>query len=101
MTSCSVSSTSPPATEGAVAPHCRQGEYEGTVTVESTRPGGNMALVVARTTLDADDELEFWLSRPVAERIAAVEVLRNRVFGGGTDATGPRLQRVCRVVQRP
>ena len=59
-----------------------------------------MALVVARTTLDADDELEFWLSRPVAERIAAVEVLRNRVFGGGTDATGPRLQRVRRVVPR-
>jgi len=69
--------------------------------VESTRLGGNMALVVARTTSDVEDELEFWLSRPVAERIAAVEVLRNRVFGGGTDATRRRLQRVCRVVQRP
>ncbi len=54
-----------------------------------------MALVVARPELGADDEPEFWLSRPVAERIEAVEVLRRRMFGGGVDATGPRLQRVC------
>lgn len=60
-----------------------------------------MALVVARPNSDQpDDDLDFWLSRPVAERIAAVEVLRRRVFGGGDDATGPGLQRVCRVVQR-
>jgi hypothetical protein len=63
-----------------------------------------MALVVHRASVDrtdtTDDDLDFWLSKPVAERIAAVEVLRRRVFGGDSDATGSRLQRVCRVVQR-
>ena len=69
---------------------------------QANRAGGNMAFVVARPEMDAAaNDLEFWLSRPVAERIAAVEVLRRRVFGGGDDASGPRLQRVCRVVQRP
>lgn len=74
----------------------------GPMGEQVNRVGGAMALVVARPSSDVpDDDLVFWLSRPVAERIAAVEVLRRRVFGGGDDATGPRLQRVCRVVQRP
>ncbi len=63
-----------------------------------------MALVVTRTSIDRtetiDDDLDFWLSRPVAERIAAVEILRRRVFGGDSGATGSRLQRVCRIIQR-
>jgi hypothetical protein len=50
-----------------------------------------MALVVHRASVDrtdtTDDDLDFWLSRPIAERIAAVEVLRRRVFGGDSDAT--------------
>ncbi|MBC7993832.1 MAG: hypothetical protein H7Z15_11375 [Rhizobacter sp.] len=40
--------------------------------------------------------LAYWLARPMAERIAAVEALRMQAF---PDAE-PRLQRVCRVVQR-
>jgi hypothetical protein len=46
-------------------------------------------------------DLAFWLSRPMAERIAAVEALRqsNRSPDESSDAE-PRLQRVCRVVQR-
>ncbi len=47
------------------------------------------------------DDLAYWLSRPMAERIAAVETLRQQAFSSGAviDAE-PRLQRVCRVVVR-
>jgi hypothetical protein len=50
---------------------------------------------------EAAADLAFWLSRPMAERIAAVEALRqaNRAPDESTDAE-PRLQRVCRVAQR-
>ena len=41
-------------------------------------------------------DLAYWLSRPLAERIAAVETLRERVYGNSQ-----RLQRVARIVQRP
>jgi hypothetical protein len=65
------------------------------------RPGGQMALVARRRSdHDLDDDLDFWLTRPVEERIAAVEVLRRRVFGYD-DAAGSRLQRVCRIVRLP
>jgi hypothetical protein len=46
-----------------------------------------------------DEAVEYWLSRPVAERWAAVEQLR-RAFYGWTDGTEPRLQRVLRIVRR-
>jgi hypothetical protein len=90
---------------GRVGGHLRDpsatADYAGVVGAQMTRVGGAMTVVVARRRSDEpDDDLDFWLSRPMAERIAAVEVLRRRVFGGGDDATGPRLQRVCRVVQR-
>jgi len=59
-----------------------------------------MERVVYKTTLHdpqaAARDLAFWLSRPPAERIAAVETLRARAYG-----SLPRLQRVARVVQRP
>jgi hypothetical protein len=48
------------------------------------------------------EDLAYWLSRPMAERIAAVEVLRRRYMGLGdtVDADAePRLQRVCRVTR--
>jgi hypothetical protein len=61
---------------------------------------GRMAMVVHRATLDeGDDELAYWLSRPVAERVEAVEVLRRRVFGEA-DGVRPGLSRVRRVVHR-
>jgi hypothetical protein len=46
-------------------------------------------------------DLAYWLSRPMAERIGAVEVLRQQALGSkeGLDAE-QRLQRVCRVAQR-
>lgn len=56
--------------------------------------------IVKKHALDDPDakrrDLEHWLSKPPAERVAAVEFLRRMHHG---DA--PRLQRVARVVRRP
>jgi len=41
-------------------------------------------------------DVEYWLSRPAVERVAAVDFLRSQVHG-----TAGRLQRLARVVQRP
>jgi hypothetical protein len=51
---------------------------------------------VARLT-DPDDSLQYWLSRPVAERLRALEHLR-RISYGHTVAAG-RLQRVFEVAK--
>ena len=54
---------------------------------------------VQKHRLDKDFEikqnLEYWLSRPPEERLAAVEFLRRQVYGDL-----PRLQRVVRVIKR-
>jgi hypothetical protein len=64
------------------------------------RRNGQMALVVNRVKLqEGDSELQYWLSRDPAERIAAVEIIRQRVFGG-TDEARQELQRVCRIICR-
>ena len=64
------------------------------------RRNGQMALVVNRVALrEKDSELQYWLSRDPAERIAAVEIIRQRIFGG-TDETRQGLQRVCRIIRR-
>ena len=59
-----------------------------------------IARVIRKTTLhEANDDvrdLAFWLSRPVAERIAAVEALRQPVLEA-LPQDGQRLQRVYRV----
>jgi len=44
---------------------------------------------------EAGQNLEYWLSRSVEERIAAVEILRRQVYGNS-----PRLQRVVKVIRR-
>jgi hypothetical protein len=48
---------------------------------------------------DQVDEIEYWRGVAPEDRVAAVEVLRKRVFGG-TDAAGRGLQRVCRITRR-
>ena len=64
------------------------------------RRNGQMALVVNRVKLhEGGSELQYWLSRDPAERIAAVEIIRQRVFGGA-DETRQGLQRVCRIIRR-
>lgn len=58
-----------------------------------------MVRVVAKSAVgEEQDEIAYWMTVPVADRIAAVEVLRRRVFGYN-DATRPELQRVCRIIR--
>ncbi len=40
----------------------------------------------------------YWISRPVSERIDAIEILRNQYISFKKDVK-PGLQRVCRVVK--
>ena len=59
------------------------------------------AVRITRLKDRARDDLRYWLSRSVAERIAAVEQLRRDHWGESADTDAePRLQRVCRLVQR-
>ena len=51
---------------------------------------------VARLT-DPDDALEYWLSRPVEERLRAMELLRRTFYGYTSASEG--LQRVLEVAQ--
>ena len=44
---------------------------------------------------DNNDTLAYWLSRPVKERIAAVEILRKQFIG-----SSERFQRTIRVIQQ-
>jgi hypothetical protein len=48
---------------------------------------------------EADNSLQYWLSRPPVERLAMVQKLRAE-YHGWVDGTGPRIQRVCRVLRR-
>jgi hypothetical protein len=58
-------------------------------------------LKVVPRKAQAKQDLEFWLSRPMAERIAAVETLRQEAFAADPSLDAdPRLQRVCRVTRR-
>ncbi len=56
---------------------------------------GTLAVVTGAEHSGAARALAYWLSRPAAERIAAVEFLRRQYLGPGA-----RLQRVLRVVER-
>ena len=65
---------------------------------ELTRSDATMKLAVSKTTLhDSEDEILSWMTRPSEERVAAVEVLRQGLYGSNRDP-GSRLQRVGRVI---
>ena len=56
--------------------------------------------VVKRTRLtkssNSDEDLKYWLKKPAKDRVAAVDILRNQIYGSSA-----RLQRVAGVIQRP
>jgi hypothetical protein len=58
-----------------------------------------IAKVMQKHRMDSYSEirqnLEYWLSRPPQERLAAVEELRREVYGDSH-----RLQRIARVIQQ-
>ena len=55
---------------------------------------------VSKRSMDKSSEikqnLQYWLSRPPEERLAAVDSLRVQIYGDTQ-----KLQRIVRVVQRP
>jgi hypothetical protein len=48
---------------------------------------------------DPSDEKEYWLSKTPEERLEAVELMRQIIYGYDPSAT--RLQRVLEIVERP
>lgn len=48
---------------------------------------------------EQSNEYEYWTSRPVNERIDAIEILRSQYIQFKKDVK-PRLQRVCRVIKQ-
>ncbi len=58
-----------------------------------------MEQAAVRTTSKAEEStLRYWLTRPVAERGAAVETLRQHYIAQHFDAE-PRLRRVCGITR--
>ncbi|MEN9823836.1 MAG: hypothetical protein RLZ04_2262 [Actinomycetota bacterium] len=55
-------------------------------------------VVTKSAVRDQVDEVVFWADVSLEERVAAVEVLRRRMYGGN-DGVRPGLQRVCRVTR--
>jgi hypothetical protein len=48
---------------------------------------------------DRQSDYSYWMSKPVQERLAAIETLRQQYIKFNKDLQ-PRLQRVCRVISR-
>ncbi len=55
-------------------------------------------VVTKKSMHGCDDDVEYWLSRPAAERLGAFEELR-RTYYGWADGAEPRLSRVLRVTR--
>jgi hypothetical protein len=51
------------------------------------------------TVKDQQNDFAYWQTRSDAERIAAIEILRQHYFSLNKDAQ-PRLQRVCRIINK-
>ncbi|HEY5265381.1 MAG TPA: hypothetical protein VIJ40_01070 [Acidimicrobiales bacterium] len=52
---------------------------------KATRPNGLMALTLEKSPLgNQSSEVAYWLTVSAAERVAAVEILRQRMIGGGS-----------------
>lgn len=63
-------------------------------------PKRSIAPVVTKRRLgEPQDSREWWLSRPIQERIEQVEILRREYYGWDNE-TEPRLQRVHSVRRR-
>lgn len=45
-------------------------------------------------------DYNYWISRPIKERLEAIESLRGQYIELKKDAIEPRLQRVCRIIKQ-
>ncbi|MFM7597162.1 MAG: hypothetical protein ACKO70_02135 [Actinomycetota bacterium] len=55
-------------------------------------------VVVNKTVSEADSDLDFWLSRPIEERLGALVEMR-REFEGWTVETEPGLPRIAQLLR--
>lgn len=46
------------------------------------------------------NDYEYWISRPVSERIDAIEILRNQYIQFKKKDIEPKFQRVCRTINK-
>jgi serine/threonine protein kinase len=74
--------------------------YTAAVSQSSRAPSVvvNRSAVVVQSLHDEPDDRRWWWTRPVAERLAAIEIMRRTVYGRA--ATDGRLQRVLEITQR-
>jgi hypothetical protein len=47
---------------------------------------------------DQPSDLEYWMSRPITERLDAIEILRKHYLGLANNVE-PKVQRVCKVIK--
>jgi len=48
---------------------------------------------------DKQSDYQYWLSRPIQERLETIEILRQQYIRFRKDVE-PRLQRICRIVKQ-
>lgn len=65
---------------------------------EPRRRAMEMTVAIFRDGEQPPPDRQYWLTRPVEERLAAVELLRSQYHGWTYDAL-PRLPRLLRVVR--
>lgn len=56
-------------------------------------------VVTIRSLKDRKTDFAYWQSRPEAERLAAIEVLRQQYIKFKYGNVQPRFQRVCRIIK--
>ncbi len=70
------------------------------IDVSTETPPRMIRKVVRVTTnLDQPSDYQYWITRPIAERLDAVEMLRQSYLSFRTDVPA-RLQRVYRITQQ-
>ncbi len=57
-------------------------------------------VVIKKKLKDKNSNLEYWLSKPVNERLAAIEILRQQYIKFKYKNVQPGLQRVCRIIKQ-
>jgi len=81
-------------------PHRPRSAVKGRLVRRLWFVSGIAKVVVKRRLDDPGIDGAYWLSRPAEERVGHVQTLRADYYGW-EDATGPRIQRVHRVLRRP
>lgn len=66
--------------------------------IETIHPKLDKTSLLISSLEDATDEIDFWSKKSPIERIVAIELMRQIIYG--YDPTSTRLQRVLTITQR-